>query len=409
MARQIAVINAGSSSIKFAVFQDDDDQTLMFRGQVEKIGVSPTLSVEGPAGENLVSNQWAAKEVDHRSATRIILQTAIGLLGGEAVEGIGHRVVHGGTKFGAPTPVNKAVVEELRSLCPLAPLHQPHNLAPIEAIMAEAPHLPQVACFDTAFHQTQPHLAQSFALPRELTDTGIRRYGFHGLSYEFVSAKLREVAPDHADKKIIIAHLGNGASLCALEHGKSVANTMGFTAVEGLMMGTRCGSIDPGVLIYLMDEKGLDARGLEDLVYKKSGLLGVSGISSDMRTLRQSSDPKAREAINLFVYRIVREIGSLGAALGGVDGIVFTGGIGQRDTQTRSEVIAGCAWLGAELADAANAKGEGRIDAAESRVPIWVLPTDEERVIARHTASLIDAGETNGAATMRAEVPMSAR
>lgn len=403
--RQIAVINAGSSSIKFAVFTDDPDQSLIFRGQVEKIGVAPTLTVEGSGGETLLETEWGAKEIDHRSATKVILQTAISLLGGEAVEGIGHRVVHGGTQFTAPTPVTKDVLKSLKGLCPLAPLHQPHNISPIEAIMAEAPHIPQVACFDTAFHQTQPHLSQAFALPREISDLGVRRYGFHGLSYEFVSDRLRSVAPDHAQKRIVIAHLGNGASLCAIHKGKSVATTMGFTAVEGLMMGTRCGSIDPGVLIYLMDEKKLDARGLEDLIYKKSGLLGVSGISSDMRTLRESNDPRAREAITLFVYRIVREIGSLAAALGGLDGLVFTGGIGQRDAKTRREVVTGCGWLGASIDDQANTVGAGRIDAATSRIPIWVLPTDEERVIARHTAALLDVGPVSESVQMQTEMP----
>jgi acetate kinase len=389
MSRQIAVINAGSSSIKFAVFNDDAAQSLRFRGQIEKIGVGPTMKVEGLDGETLVENEWGAKEIDHRSGTRIILQTSIALLGGEAVEGIGHRVVHGGTRFAAPTPVTKEVLASLKSLCPLAPLHQPHNLAPMEAIMAEAPHVPQVACFDTAFHHTQQPLAQAFALPREISESGVRRYGFHGLSYEYVSGKLEEVAPDLADKRIVIAHLGNGASLCAIHHGRSVATTMGFTAVEGLVMGTRCGSIDPGVLIYLMDERKMGARALEELLYKKSGLLGVSGITSDMRTLRASDDPRAREAIDLFIYRIVREIGSLAAALGGLDGLVFTGGIGQRDSRTREEVAAGCAWLGAGIDAEANARGEGRIDDASSSLQIWVLPTDEERVIARHTAALL--------------------
>ena len=403
MSRQIAVINAGSSSIKFAVFNVGGEQSLRFRGQIENIGVSPSLKAVDPDGGTLVENQWAAKEVNHRSATKIILQTSIALLGGEAVEGIGHRVVHGGTQYTAPVRVTKDVVASLKLLCPLAPLHQPHNLAPIEAIMAEAPHIPQVACFDTAFHQTQAGLAQAFALPREITESGVRRYGFHGLSYEYVSTKLREVAPDQASKKIIIAHLGNGASLCALSDGKSVATTMGFTAVEGLVMGTRCGSLDPGVLIYLMDQRRLDARGLEDLVYKKSGLLGVSGITSDMRTLRACDDPRAREAIDLFIYRIVREIGSLGAALGGIDGFVFTGGIGQRDAATRREVIAGCAWLGASLDEQANARAETRIDASESRIPIWVLPTDEEGVIARHTAALIGDRPVSGDVEMTVE------
>jgi len=389
MANCIAVLNAGSSSIKFALYQHGQDQHLLFGGQIEQIGVAPKLTVKDSDGEKVLENSWGANDLNHRTATTTIIETAIGLLGGKPVSGIGHRVVHGGTQFTAPSLVTKEVVASLRTFCPLAPLHQPHNLAPIEAIASAAPHIPQVACFDTAFHQAQPALAQSFALPRELTDSGIRRYGFHGLSYEFVTGRLKEIAPGLAAGRVIIAHLGNGASICAVKGGRSTATTMGFTAVEGLVMGTRCGSVDPGVLIYLMDEKGMDARALESLIYKKSGLLGVSGISSDMRTLRQSDEPNAREAIDLFIYRIVREIGSLAAALGGVDGIVFTGGIGQNDAATRREVIAGCAWLGAELDDASNKGMEGRIDSSSSQIPIWVIPTDEERVIARQTASIL--------------------
>ena len=402
---RIAVMNAGSSSIKFALFEGDEKQQLLFRGQVENIGVAPRLAVEGPDGEKVAENEWDSKGFDHKSATTVILQTAIALLGGKHVDAVGHRVVHGGTEFAAPTLVTKDVIAALKKLCPLAPLHQPHNIAPIEAIQAAAPHISQVACFDTAFHQTQPQLAYSFALPRELTGSGVRRYGFHGLSYDYVSGRLREVAPEDAQKRIVIAHLGNGASLCAIHQGRSVATTMGFTAVEGLVMGTRCGAIDPGVLIYLMDEHRMDARALESLVYKKSGLLGVSGISSDMRTLRASDDPRAREAIDLFIYRIVREIGSLSAALGGLDGLVFTGGIGQRDIKTRREVIAGCDWLGAVVDEKANEIGTGRIDARSSRIPIWVLPTDEESVIARHTAALVDETRANEPETAEVEMP----
>lgn len=386
---RIAVINAGSSSIKFALFDDDESQQLLFRGQIENIGVAPRLTVEKPDGGKVAEHEWGAKDLDHESAAKVILETAIGLLGGKPVGAVGHRVVHGGSEFAAPTVVTRDVIASLKKLCPLAPLHQPHNIAPIEAIRSAAPHIPQVACFDTAFHQTQSPLAYSFALPREMTESGVRRYGFHGLSYDYVIGRLRDIDPDYADRRIIVAHLGNGASLCAMHKGQSVATTMGFTAVEGLMMGTRCGSIDPGVLIYLMDERKLDARGLETLVYKKSGLLGVSGITSDMRALRQSKEPAAREAIDLFVYRIVREIGSLAAALGGLDGLVFTGGIGQRDAATRREVVEGCAWLGAALNEAANGIGGARIDARSSDVRIWVVPTDEERVIARHTAALV--------------------
>jgi acetate kinase len=296
-----------------------------------------------------------------------------------------------------PILVDDAALEALAELSPLAPLHQPHNLSPIRAIREAAPHIPQVACFDTAFHRSQPALAQTFALPREITKAGVRRYGFHGLSYEFVSGRLAELAPEIADRKVIIAHLGNGASLCAIHDGASVATTMGFTAVEGLMMGTRCGSIDPGVLIYLMDERGMDARALEDLVYKRSGLLGVSGISSDMRSLRQSSEPAAAEAIALFVYRIVREIGSLAAALGGLEGLVFTGGIGEHDAETRRAVVEGCAWLGLELDPALNKLGEGCVSTEESAAPIWVVATDEELVVARHTRALLGLGQLSPA------------
>jgi acetate kinase len=296
------------------------------------------------------------------------------------------------------------VIARLATLIPLAPLHQPHNLAPIEAIAEAAPHIPQVACFDTAFHQGQPPLAQRFALPRKFTDAGVRRYGFHGLSYEYVASRLKQVAPDLAAARVIVAHLGNGASLCALHRGRSIASTMGFTAVDGLVMGTRCGAIDPGVLLYLMDSHGMDARAIEKLIYKESGLLGVSGVSSDMRTLRTSSDPAAVEAVELFVYRIVREIGSLAAALGGLDALVFTGGIGENDVATRAEVSAGCHWLGLELDEARNQAGAGRISSDSSTIPAWVVRTDEERMIARHAAAVVGLSEPN--AINRNRVPL---
>jgi acetate kinase len=277
----------------------------------------------------------------------------------------------------------------LAELTPLAPLHQPHNLAPISTIAEAAPSIPQVACFDTAFHRSQPEIAQQFALPRKYSDAGIRRYGFHGLSYEYVTSRLPEVAPELVNARIVVAHLGNGASLCAIRHGRSVASTMGFTAVDGLVMGTRCGAIDPGVLVHLMDEYGMGARAIENLIYKESGLLGVSGISSDMRKLRASSESSAGEAIDLFVYRIVREVGSLAAALGGLEAIVFTGGIGENDAKTRSAVAKGCRWLGLELDEQRNAKGAGRVSADTSRISVWVIPTDEERMVARHTAQVL--------------------
>jgi acetate kinase len=271
-------------------------------------------------------------------------------------------------------------------------LHQPHNLGPVQTILEVVPHLPQIACFDTAFHRTQENIAQAFALPRQYTESGVRRYGFHGLSYEYIASRLRELDPPAAAGRTILAHLGNGASLCAVHDGKSVASTMGFTAVDGLVMGTRCGALDPGVILYLLQEHHLDAAGIENLIYRKSGLLGVSGISSDMRTLRGSSDPAAREAIALFVYRIVREIGSLVAALGGIDALVFSGGIGENDAATRAEVVAGSSWLGAAIDPERNATGNGVVSADASRIPVWVIATDEERLIARQTRELVTSG-----------------
>jgi acetate kinase len=385
----IAVINAGSSSIKFALYADGTGDELLFKGQVEKIGTAPRMKVSSAAGERLVEREWQASELDHRAATNVILETALELLDGRKVTGVGHRVVHGGTSYSAPVRIDAGVVETLAALSPLAPLHQPHNLAPIRAIAEAAPAMPQVACFDTAFHRAQPDIAQLYAIPKALTEEGVRRYGFHGLSYEFIASRLAVVSPQLAAGRTIVCHLGNGASICALKSGRSHATTMGFTAVEGLMMGTRCGSIDPGVLIYLMDQHGMDARALEDLVYKKSGLLGVSGISSDMRELKASSEPSAALAIELFVYRIVREIGSLAAALGGVDGIVFTGGIGENDADLRPKVIAGCGWLGADIAANDSGSGERRISSDNAAVEVWVIPTDEERMIARHTQAVL--------------------
>jgi acetate kinase len=394
----LAVINAGSSSIKFGLYEAESPQALLFRGRIEQIGVSPHLHVTDAKNTRLAEKRWPAEKLDHSAATQEIFKTAVSLVEGAPIVGIGHRVVHGGTKYAAPVRVDKKVLAELSALTPLAPLHQPNNLAPIAAIGELAPQIPQVACFDTAFHRRQPALAQMFALPRKLTEAGIRRYGFHGLSYEYVTSRLGEIAPGILDRRLVIAHLGNGASLCAVRHGRSVATTMGFTAVDGLMMGTRSGSIDPGVLIYLMDAKKMDARALENLVYRQSGLLGVSGVSSDMQKLRASSNPAAAEAIALFVYRIVRELGSLAAALGGLDALVFTGGIGENDAAVRAEVAAGSRWLGVELDDARNRRGAGQISSDASRVPVWVIPTDEERMVARHTGTVLGLGGPIGKA-----------
>ena len=387
----IAVLNAGSSSIKFALYEAGGDGALLFRGQVERLGLEPRLQARNAAGEVVLERLWPKGGLDHRGATAEILKLERDLLAGRPVLAFGHRVVHGGLDFAAPTRIEAAVMAKLARLVPLAPLHQPHNLAPIEVIAAAAPQLPQIACFDTAFHRSQPAIAQAFALPRELSAAGVRRYGFHGLSYDYIVTRLRETAPQIADSRLIIAHLGNGASLCAVREGRSVASTMGFTAVDGLMMGTRTGSLDPGVLLYLMQERGLDAKGIEDLLYRRSGLLGVSGVSSDMRTLRQSTAPEAAEAIALFVYRIVREAGSLAAAMGGVDAVVFTAGIGENDGATRAEVADGCRWLGLELDQGLNERAARCISTATSRVSAWIIPTDEERMIARYTSQAVGA------------------
>jgi acetate kinase len=381
----IAVLNAGSSSVKFALYEAGDNGALLFRGQVEQLGLAPRMKVVDGKGETVTRRKWTNDQLDHRRATEEILKLGRELLAGRPVIGIGHRVVHGGMRFDAPARIDADVLRYLGTLVPLAPLHQPHNLAPIEAIAEAAPHLPQVACFDTAFHRSQTALAENFALPRDLTEAGVRRYGFHGLSYDYIVHQLAETMPMLARGRLVIAHLGNGASLCAVADGKSVASTMGFTALDGLMMGTRTGALDPGVLLYLMMERRMSPKDIEDLLYRKSGLIGVSGISSDMRTLRQSSEPEAAEAIALFVYRIVREIGSMAAALGGIDGLVFTAGIGENDAATRSEVAAGCRWLGLALDEERNKRGETRIHADSSRLTAWVMPTDEEHMIARYT------------------------
>lgn len=381
----IAVLNAGSSSIKFALYEARPEGDLLFRGQIEKLGQAPHLITRDAAGRTVVERHWPEGGLDHHAATAEIMTMGRELLAGRPVLAFGHRVVHGGTAYAAPVRIDAAIMADLAKLVPLAPLHQPHNLAPIAAIAEAAPHLPQIACFDTAFHRTQPALAQEFALPREITAGGVRRYGFHGLSYDYVVRQVRRTLPLAPEARLVIAHLGNGASLCAVRGGRSVASTMGFTAVDGLMMGTRTGALDPGVLLYLLQERGFDAKGIEDLIYRQSGLLGVSGISSDMRTLRQSSAPEAAEAIALFVYRIVREVGSLAAAMGGIDAIVFTAGIGENDAATRAEIVAGCRWLGLELDEGLNERADRCISAAGAPVSAWIVPTDEERMIAHYT------------------------
>jgi acetate kinase len=385
----IIVVNAGSSSVKFAIHSAAAPFGALLRGLIEGIGTAPKLRLRDAGGAVRLERQWAPAGFDHAAAMREMLALGPEVMAGRQARGVGHRVVHGGMDFTGPVPATPAVIASLETLCPLAPLHQPHNLAPIRALAELAPAMPQVACFDTAFHRTQPELAQAFALPRALTESGIRRYGFHGLSYEFIASRLAELDPALREQRVVVAHLGNGASLCAMQGGRSVASTMGFTAVDGLMMGTRSGAVDPGVLLHLMDTKGMDARAIERLLYRESGLLGVSGISSDMRALRASDDPRAAEAIALFVYRIQREIGSMAAALGGIDALIFTAGIGENDARTRAEVSAGCRWMGLVLDGERNHAGRGRISADRSAVSAWVVPTDEEAMIARHTDAVL--------------------
>jgi acetate kinase len=391
MADLILVVNAGSSSLKFRAYDAGGAAPrLLLRGQIESLYTEPHFSASGASGEHREEQRWpAGTALGHDGAIAHIGDFLRSHRGENRLVAAGHRVVHGGVRFTRPTLVTPAVIDELASLVPLAPLHQPHNLAPIRALAQLRPELPQVACFDTAFHHTAPEEAQAFAMPHDISARGVRRYGFHGLSYEYIAGRLPEVAPAAARGRTVVAHLGNGASMCALAGGRSVASTMGFTAVDGLVMGTRCGSIDAGAILYLMDELKMDTRAVEDLIYKRSGLLGVSGISSDMRTLLASEDPRARFAVDLFTYRIGRELGSLAAALEGIDALVFTGGIGERAVPIRERVCRRAGWLGLELDPAANADDATRISLEGSRVSAWVIPTDEELMIARHTVDVL--------------------
>jgi acetate kinase len=391
MADLILVLNAGSSSLKFRAYDPAGGAPrLLVRGQIEGLYTEPVFTAAGADPAQRDEHRWSpGTALGHDGAIAYIADFLRSHGEGHRLVAVGHRVVHGGLRFTRPTLVTPAVIDELAALVPLAPLHQPHNLAPIRVLARQRPELPQVACFDTAFHRSQPEEAQAFALPREISARGVRRYGFHGLSYEYIASRLPEVAPEAARGRTVVAHLGNGASMCALQAGRSVAGTMGFTAVDGLPMGTRCGSIDPGVILYLMDELKMDTRAVEDLIYKHSGLLGVSGVSSDMRTLLASEDPQARFAVALFTYRIGRELGSLAAALEGLDALVFTGGIGERAAPIREQVCRHAGWLGIELDPAANRADGPRISGAASRASAWVLPTDEELMIARHTLALL--------------------
>ena len=397
MHHPILVLNAGSSSIKFSLFETTADRALVVRayGQVEGIGTAATsrFEVADAAGNRLVEAPVAQN--DHHGAIAAIHDWFDRTFGGEAsLGGAGHRIVHGGARYSAPVLIDGTVLAALDELVPLAPLHQPHHLAAIRALSAVAPRLPQIACFDTAFHATQPSLAREFALPRALTAKGLRRYGFHGISYEYIMSVLPKFAADRAKGRLIIAHLGNGASLCAVANCRSIATTMGFTPLDGLMMGTRAGALDPGVVLYLVQQEGMSAEGVQHLLYHESGLLGVSGISSDMRDLLVSAQPSAHEAVDLFVYRIRRELGSLVAALGGLDALVFTGGIGEHAVEIRARVCADAAWAGVSFDREANARGGPLISPPGSRVSAFVIPTNENLMIALHTRCLLERGGT---------------
>ena len=383
------VLNAGSSSLKFSVFQRPPGEAwrLEARGQIEGIGVSPRLTVKDSNNE-ILANQ----DVDVRDGRAAVAALAAWLksnYGGSRVLGIGHRVVHGGSRFKAPTVLSPEVLEQLRELIPLAPLHQPYNLAAIEAAMNRLPDVPQVACFDTSFHRGQPPVAELIPLPRDLRQAGLQRYGFHGLSYEYIASVLPQVAPKIAHGRVIVAHLGSGASLCALRDGKSVDSTLGFTALDGLCMGTRPGALDPGVVLHLFQGLNLTAKQVETLLYKQSGLLGISGISNDMRDLLGRTEPDAQLAVEYFVYRAAKEIGALAAVLGGIDGLVFTAGIGENSPEIRQRICDASAWLGVELNESANRDREAEISNSRSKVSVWVIPTNEELMIARHTGSLL--------------------
>jgi acetate kinase len=383
----IGVINAGSSSLKFSFYEGE---RRLLTGQVDGIGVRPSASATGPDGEAITPpNLGTAPPSTPSEVLPAVLPWARERLGARRLAAVGHRVVHGGLRHSRPARVTAELLAELEALVPLAPLHEPHNLAPIRMALTLNPDLPQVACFDTAFHRTAPEVAQAFALPYALHEEGVRRYGFHGLSYEYIASVLPERAPEIAEGRVVVLHLGNGCSACALKARTSIATSMGFTALDGLPMGTRCGALDPGVVLHLIQQKGMSADALVDLLYRRSGMLGLSGVSSDFRELLTSEEPRARFAFDVFTYCTARQIGSLAAALGGLDGIIFTAGIGENAAPVRDTIARACGWLGLELDEAANREHRTRISTPKSRVAGYVIKTDENLMIARHARALV--------------------
>lgn len=392
MAQGILTINAGSSSIKFALFETDGSlaTTPSVSGQIDGIGASAKLIAKDHVGKHEVALALVGdQESQHRAALDFLLSWFTEHETGWEIVAVGHRVVHGGERYAQPMVLDAEVLAALDTFVPLAPLHQPHNLNGVRALSTLLPKVPQVACFDTAFHRSNPAIAQMFAVPRWVTAEGVRRYGFHGLSYEYIARVLPEHIGERAQGRVVVAHLGNGSSMCGMVDRKSIASTMGFTPLDGLVMGTRPGNIDPGVLLYLMDNKQMDAPTLTRLLYKESGLLGVSGLSQDMRTLLAADSAEAKEAIDLYCYRIVRELGSLVMAIGGLDALVFTGGIGEHAAEIRRRVCASLGWLDAQIDDAANARDAIDIGQPASRIALRVIPTNEEWMIAHHTRALI--------------------
>jgi len=389
MAKGILVINAGSSSIKFAGYRDTNDAEPEFlgKGQVEGLRTDPRFSCKDAEGNLLDGHRWSTP-ISHSQALTFIIDWIEDNVTEVQVGAVGHRVVFGGAAYTAPTLVDERVIAEIERLVPFFPLHLPHNLAAIRALREEHPRVPQVACFDNSFHRTKPRVAQLYALPRSMADQGIRRYGFHGLSYEYIARRLPDFAPDAS--RVVVAHLGSGASMCAIRDGESIECTLGFSALDGLPMGTRVGPLDAGVILYLMQVRKMNVDAIENLLYSQSGLLGVSGSSNDMRHLLASEDPSAKEAVELFVYQIAKQLGALAAALDGIDALVFTAGIGEHAAAIREQVCLHAEWLGIRLDPAANEAHGPRISSEDSRVSVWVVPTDEERMIAIHTAGLVN-------------------
>jgi acetate kinase len=385
------VLNAGSSSLKFCVYRrtDETDWEVAGRGQIEGIGTAPRLSAKDAHGVVLANNSLGAAVRDGHAAIDALAVWLRSKWHGAQVLGVGHRVVHGGVLYGQPVVMTRQILSDLHELIPLAPLHQPYNLAAIDAVFERLPDVPQVACFDTGFHSGHSPVTELIPLPRSICKSGLQRYGFHGLSYEYIASVLPDVAPGIAKGRVIVAHLGSGASLCALKDGKSVDSTFGFTALDGLCMGTRPGALDPGVVLYLFQSLELTAKEVETILYKESGLVGISGISNDMRDLLGRSEPEARLAVDYFVYRAAKEIGALAAVLGGIDALVFTAGIGENSPEIRRRICEASSWLGVDLDSEANASGASRISTAQSKVSAWVVPTNEELMIARHTWSLL--------------------